>query len=193
MQEYIPTDDLKSLFQRFREIGGKVDYVLIENDLNVDEELLHRITALFGMKVLQGRLAELELYSEKDSTNPVPDFQPLVIFPLVRRSKMETISIFLQDYWHLFSQPPYGLHRRNIASGEFSRMPEGEVQELFSQTNLLIFGEFSNWSAKRWSTDWSNYFLANTEEEKGYLWTLISNSGSHCVWIGCRSDRFVID
>ena len=170
MQEHLPTGELKELLDRFRFWGGVVDYVLLETDLELAEEQLHQIAVRFGMMIVQSRLDfEARRCLTMDLSRP--------------RGQVVSVSSFIQEYHHCFCEPPYLLYDQ-LAQRQ---LETEEPDRLFSQINLLLFSEFSEWSIRRWSDDWSNYFDDGQEWWGAFYWTIRPAGSQRMVVVGASS------
>ena len=83
---------------------------------------------------------------------------------------------FVREYTYAFTDPPYGIRCSN----------DDEKQAICTQTMSRLFGDLSDFTIRKWSTDWSNYFDAGNEWWGAFLWTLVSSDGRGW-WIGAST------
>jgi hypothetical protein len=91
-------------------------------------------------------------------------------------SSLVDVEDFVRDYTYAFTTPPYGIR---CAEND-------EKHAICSQTMTRLFGNLSNFTVRKWSTDWSNYFDAGNEWWGAFLWTLVSNDGRGW-WVGASA------
>jgi hypothetical protein len=85
MREYHPTGELKGLLTRFAEASGAIRFVMLDNDLDLDEESLHRLASWFAGLLERSRGTE----SRENSSE-------------VNEATVETVSRFVQEYHEAF-------------------------------------------------------------------------------------------
>lgn len=91
-------------------------------------------------------------------------------------SSLADLDDFVREYTYAFTDPPYGMGCSD----------EKEKLTICSQTMTRLFGDLSDFTIRKWSTDWSNYFDAGNEWWGAYLWTLVSDDGRGW-WIGAST------
>jgi hypothetical protein len=189
MQQIKPSDRLASLLDRFAKDGIVVEYFVFALDNGTGSlEVAHRKTAASGLALIQGHYLEVaekrrqrfntwrglgssdeSFYSERTCFR--------VTFDITKATATEeSRDEFLKDYWYAFSDPPYG-----------TSIAEPNLTKLFDEVNRVLFDDLSQWSIRRWSTDWSNYFDAGLEWWGAFLWTLVSPDRLRAVWIGAST------
>ena len=82
---------------------------------------------------------------------------------------------FTTGYVYAFTDPPYGL-----------RCDENEKLNHCNETMSRLFGQLDQFTIRKWSTNWSNYFDAGNEWWGAFLWTLISDDGRGW-WVGAST------
>lgn len=83
---------------------------------------------------------------------------------------------FVSEYTYAFTDPPYGIRCAN----------DDEKRTICSQTITRLFGDLSDFTIRKWSTNWSNYFDAGNEWWGAFLWTLVSDDGRGW-WVGASA------
>lgn len=82
---------------------------------------------------------------------------------------------FAREYTYAFTDPPYPL-----------RCEKSELQTICKETMGRLFGDLSDFTIHKWSTNWSNYFEDGREWWGAFLWTLVS-SDSRGWWVGASA------
>jgi hypothetical protein len=189
VRETIPSDPLASLLTRLEQNGVVVDYFLFApDDATSPVDAAHRSAATSGMSVIEAR--QITINEERrrrfnhwrgldPSDSSFYSQRPCyrVVFDITKATAAEEHpESFLKDYWRAFSDAPHG-----------PSIAQPELAELFDEVNRLLFGNLSDWSIRRWSTDWSNYFEAGLEWWGAYFWTLVSSDRRRAVVVGASS------
>lgn len=92
------------------------------------------------------------------------------------KSEPADMDDFVREYTYAFTDPPYGIRCSD----------DEDKHALCSQTIARLFGDISDFTIRKWSTDWSNYFDAGNEWWGAFLWTLVSADGRGW-WVGASS------
>lgn len=178
MLELPRTEPLASLLDHLRnDVGVVVDYILLKpGDKRLSPEQVHSETALSGMRIQDAREAIWQQAAAVRMNIPNKKIPRMVIEAERATSEAELADKFLEDYWYAFSDPPYPLQ----LSGE-------SAKELFRRVNQLLFGDLSEWSIRRWSTNWSDYFTYGLDWWGAFLWTLVRKDGELAIWLGAST------
>ncbi|WP_145051409.1 hypothetical protein [Lignipirellula cremea] len=91
-------------------------------------------------------------------------------------SSLVDMDEFVREYTYAFTDPPYGIRCSC----------DDEKRAICSQSMTRLFGDLSDFTIRKWSTDWSNYFDAGNEWWGAFLWTLVSDDGRGW-WIGAST------
>ena len=211
MKEAAPTGQLASLLDRFAEIGGVVEHVLISPDRPGPlSEVDHRAAALFTLgtiargvdahfeRVLQMREYRHRRRSEFFSVNVNRDLligrqisSDEFLGPWWDRANRKLVrdrrcvrGIDMSGYAFAFFDPPYSLYDRRTGA----RVSDTEAAELFAQITDLLFAGFAEaLVAYAWSTDCSNYFDAGREWWGGFFWTAEVPGSGRIVGVAASS------
>jgi hypothetical protein len=190
------------LFQRFKEIGGCVDYVVLDCDPGQDgsAQELHRKAAVAGLKIIAKRWAAYAAKTSAEQNIPIGKFFSMRIecekagalagnrisdreflgpgYDYDRKELAERQSYSQPaGYAYAFSDPPYTLYDHS----KKKRVSLKEATELFQAINKEVLGGISPESVIfEWPVDWSNYFDAGQEWWGSFLWTF-ANPGTHRI------------
>jgi hypothetical protein len=192
MREIEPDARVSDLLDRFRRMGGVVDFVVIDPESALPDRR-HRDAAIFGMQTIDTRL---ERYARERPTPdlPIELFFRIAMQPEGAKAEEITFSEFMGrrarspgsgdasvvaydvpvvGFEAAFMDPPHGLGRGGPELyAEF-------VAELFPTPATVT-------KVLRWSTEWSNYFDAGHEWWGANLWTLDRSDGT-MLWIGAST------
>ena len=195
MHEATLNQSQELLLRRFEEIGGCVDYVVVECDSEQDVSVqeTHRKAAIAGLKIIAKRLAAYAAKTSAEQNIPIERIFSMTI-DHKKADALECKGIsdreFLgteYDYDHkklierpsktgpagyayAFSDPPYRL-----------RVSLKEATKLFDAINKEILGGISPESVIfEWPVDWSDYFDAGQEWWGSFLWTF-ANPGARRI------------
>jgi hypothetical protein len=178
MLEILQPEPLKGLLERLRgEVGVVVDYIVLRSI--PDEKLLedvHLDASLLGMRIQNEREAIWQQAAAVRMGVAAEKIPHMVIVEERASAAVESADQFLKDYWYAFSNPPYPL-----------RCSGASAEEFFRRTNELLFGDLAEWSIRRWSTDWSDYFTYGLDWWGAFLWTLVRDDREQIVWVGASS------
>ena len=162
MREAVLSDAQKALLRRYAEVGGCVDYVLLDCDPAADDLAsaeTHRRAAVMGLEIIRDRLAEYAAVTSRQEGIPIDKFfyvridygraASLVGTRLSReeflgpRYDLERSRVVLPSsgaipggYAYAFSDPPYTLY--DYATKR--RVSEEEASELFHAINREVLG-----------------------------------------------------
>jgi hypothetical protein len=190
-----------ALLGRFGEVGGCVEYVLLDCNPAAGEDVTsaatHRRAAVLGLEVIRERLAEYARETSRTRGIPVQDFFAVTINH-ERAASMTGVRLSCEEflgprydpgrglltsasgstapdgYAYAFSDPPYSLYDRVNRR----RLSDGEPAELFQAINRDVLGGVTPASVVyRWPDDWSNYFDAGKEWWGSFCWTF-ANPGT---------------
>jgi hypothetical protein len=178
MLEVPPAEPLSSLLNRLHaDVGVVVDYILLRPEAGPQSlEDVHRAAALAGMRIQDEREAVWQRAAASRMGISPEQIPRMVIGADRATAAPELLARFLEDYWYAFSSPPYPIR----CVGE-------SAEGLFRQVNELLFGNLSDWSIRRWSTDWSDYFTYGLDWWGAFLWTLVRQDGELVVWVGAST------
>jgi len=143
-----------------------------------NDVMLHAKIASQGMDERSKRneeyYSELNLHSA-DKLNPNQRF--CISYDITAATSQPTdVNEFTQEYTYAFVDPPYPI-RCSSTDEKLSRC---------SQAMTRLFGDLSEFTMRKWSTNWSNYFDAGNEWWGAFLWTLASDDGRGW-WIGAST------
>lgn len=190
------------LFQRFKEIGGCVDYVVLDcaPGQDVAAQELHQKAAIAGLEIIARRCAAYAAKASAEQSIPIGQFFSMRIdderagalmgkrisdreflgpgYDCDRKELAERQSYSEPaGYAYAFSDPPYTLYDY----AEKKRVSLREATELFHAINKEVLGRISSESVIfEWPVDWSNYFDAGQEWWGSFLWTF-ANPGTHRI------------
>lgn len=179
---------LADLDERFQVI---VEYYLFATpSQTLDIESVHRQLARHGMDQSSKRNEEYfanlkrevvanpdEFLNILDATKLGPNDRYCLKYNLedAKSTPVDTDE-FVKEYTYAFTDPPYGIRCK----------ANDEKQSLCSESIMRLFGELSEYTIRRWSTDWSNFFDEGNEYWGAFLWTLLSDNGRGW-WIGASA------
>ena len=204
MKEATLSQAQESLFQRFKEIGGSVDYVVLDCDSgqDVSAQELHKRAAIAGLEIIAKRWAAYAAKTSAEQNIPIGQFFSIRIdYERAGALVAKRISdrAFLgaghdydrkelverqshsepAGYAYAFSDPPYPLYDRS----EKKRVSLKTATELFRAINKEVLGGISSESIIfEWPVDWSNHFDAGQEWWGSFLWTF-ANPGTHRIFV----------
>ncbi len=182
----LPTE-LEAALTQFKRGGGVVDYFVFEADTDSD---LHLRATLEAFERLKPDLEPFKLTLEPAlmHNNPVS----LETFQGVMRGLTEvfdspskylnarmkaladkgSFSLPKSDgYLWAFCEPPYSL-----------QLAPEEAQRIFDTINAHLFTGFADdLEIRRWSDDWSNYFLAGLEWWGAFWWTVYNRTKGQII------------
>jgi hypothetical protein len=211
MREAVETKTQLALLKRFKDIGGCVDYVLLDCDLAAGDDVAavetHRNAAVMALEIIQRRFAQYAAETSKKQEIPIQDFFSLTIDyekakclagrrvspddffgprydPLQKRLIMPRSGVIPGGYAFAFSDPPYTLfdHANN------RRILEDEGSELFHSINKEVLGRISPDSVIfHWPDDWSNYFESGQEWWGSFLWTFANPGVNGIIALGAST------
>jgi hypothetical protein len=206
------SDEQKALLKRFAEVGGCVDYVLLDCGPAAGEDAAsvetHRRAAIKGLEVIRERVAEYATRTSQREGIPIEKFLSIRIDPdraaclvgtgityaefLGPRYDLERGRIILQSggtipggigYAYAFSDPPYTLYDH----ANKRRVSEDQATELFHAINRQVVGGLTPESMIfQWPDDWSSYFDSGKEWWGTFLWT-VANPGQGRVVVVAAS------
>ncbi len=176
--------ELAQLFERFRYIGGVVDYVVIDPGNNQPSYELHQMAAIFFMEVLNDRFGTSKWCCDYDPDPDIMYADPITVseflgprFNHEKNTIIKPRSRVESGYAYAFSDPPYSLG-----------VSLEEANQLFSAINKHLFDSFSaELEIYQWSTDWSSYFRAGNEWWGSFLWTIYNKRRNFIVAVGASA------
>lgn len=204
MREASLTEMQRSLLERFKQIGGCVDYVVLECE-GSEEPLSresHQKAAIAAMetigkrwekyaiarsrngKIWRERFFSLQIDHEKARSMQGTPISIMKFFG--SRYNFDTGLIAIPQagnmdggYAYAFSWPPHGLS---------DGLTESDVTGLFDSINQEIVGGISQASIiYEWPTDWANYFNAGNEWWGAFLWTVANPGMDRIVALGAST------
>ncbi|MBB6050953.1 hypothetical protein [Armatimonas rosea] len=180
-------DYLRDLADR---VGIVVECFLFATPPNTrEDETVHKQVALQGMEERFKRNEEYftnlrhKIFTDPGSF-PYP-IDPNILGPDSRysikynnkgTSELVSIDDFIREYTYAFLEPPYSIRCQSAE----------EANTICSQTLTRLFSDLSEFTIRKWSTDWSNYFDSGNEWWGAFLWTLVSNDGNGW-WVGASA------
>jgi hypothetical protein len=172
LREVAPEPELAGLLAKYEAIGGVLDYISLEPEVDEPTEELHRAAALAGMAAIAGRW-------ERSAIGPASEENPTEAFFRVRwdEAKLTGERVAFGTFWGTDDVEPKPLGDRAWSIPEvdgyktaFFHPPHGlggaadEKAELFADINRHVLGIIPERAEIfSWSTDWSNYFDAGNE------------------------------
>lgn len=100
------------------------------------------------------------------------DVKPLIgSLEQYREKLLDELYVATSNYFHAFSDPPYGLSSRE----EHRARRQGEIEALFEVINKQLFGEnLNDIVIYQWFTDWVDFlcFYEGYDWWGSYLWTV---------------------
>lgn len=198
MREVPLSDEQKTLLKRFAEVGGCVDYVLLDCDSAAGQDATsietHRRAAIKGLEVIRDRVAEYAAKTSQRQGIPIENFLSIridydraacLVGTKVSREEflgprydLERGQLALHGdgaipggigYAYAFSDPPYTLYDH----ANKRRVSQEEATELFHAINREVLGGLTPQSLVfQWPDDWSNYFDSGKEWWGTFLWTV---------------------
>lgn len=196
MQEVHPDSELALLLKRYSDVGGVLDFVLLESVEQSCAENRHRSAALAGIAAIDARLADW-------ATNHASDDTPAEEFFRVHwdEAKLTGKHVSFSEFWGADD-----VTAKPIASNAWSfSIPSGyktafflpphalrgsfeETLKLFEAISHRVLGSRPEEAeVYSWSTDWSNYFDAGHEWWGSFLWTVQPTNSNRITVIGASS------
>lgn len=167
-----PSRRLADLLDRFAQIGGMIDYVLLPAMTHADA------ASAFMVRIARTRSLTFDPARAVGTSISEPRFYGRFYDRDTRQLTIMRSGAFGDDegYAYAFGSPPYGL----------DETPD-EVSGLFNAINDELFGERASLEITLWSTDWSSYFKAGLEWWGAYLWTVRSSARPYLLAIGAST------
>jgi hypothetical protein len=195
MRQISPEPELATLLAKYASLGGVLDYVFLEPEIDRPAEELHRMAALEAMAAIDQCL-EQRAESNASHEHPIEMFFRVHCDETKLTGQRISFSSFWGsddvepkgsgDVWRIpnvdgyktaFFHPPYGLGGSSA-----------EKVELFTGLNQHVLGDDpARVEIFSWSTDWSNYFDAGHEWWGAFFWTIRSSGTSCFAAIGASS------
>jgi len=205
VREAVLAQTQKALLKRFAEIGGCVDYLLLDCDPAAGDDVTsgetHRRAAILALEIIRQRVAAYAAATSQQQGIPIQKFFSLTIdhrraASLVgtRISREEFLgprydagqdSLVIPSggpipggYAYAFSDPPYSLYDY----GDRRRVSEAEATELFHAINQEVLGGITAEPIIfQWPDAWSNYFEKGKEWWGSFLWTFANPGAGRIV------------
>jgi hypothetical protein len=196
VREVSAEPELIKLLEKYRAIGGVLDYVFLEPLEDACPERLHRAAALEGMAAIDRRLEQWAI-RHASTKYPIEMFFRVhwdesklagrpVSFSTFRGTDDVEPKPHGQHAWGIpnvdgyktaFFHPPYGL-----------QASDDEQATLFVGINRFVLGEDSvRVEITEWSTDWSDYFEAGHEWWGAFYWTIRRSGTTRMTVVGASS------
>jgi hypothetical protein len=195
MRNVAPDPEIAALLRKYDEMGGVMDFVILEPMKSAFLEKVHRAAALEGMAEIDRRLRE---WVKSRATKELPESA----FFRVRwdASKLTGERISLAGFLGTNVAPEsWGQEEHSIPEVDgyqsaFFCPPHGfggsseEVRELFVSINRHVLGDAPEEAEIfSWSTDWSNYFEMGHEWWGAFYWTIRPVRSERIVVIGASA------
>jgi hypothetical protein len=211
MREAVETKNQLALLKRFKDIGGCVDYVILDCDVAAEDDVAsgetHRKAAIIALEIIGRRFAQYAAEMSKLHGLPIKKFSSITIdferanclagervsldeflgprYDLLRkRLIMPRSGVIPGGYAFAFSDPPYTLadHANN------RRISEDEASDLFHAINVEVLSGVSPDSVIfQWPDDWSNYFDSGKEWWGSFLWTFANPGVTRIIALGAST------
>lgn len=189
--------EIDRLFEGMRDMGVRLDYVVLKGGEAPITHRSHRIAAIAAMEVIDKRLEDWAL--EKATENfPADRFFRVHI----TNKEIEGKKITCTEFWgsdDAFPKPLNGssqiIPNANGYKTAFFNPPHslwGNIFEqltLFNELNALLLSPWGddNLEIYQWPNDWSNYFDAGKEWWGTFFWTIYNRKKELFIIIGGSS------